>query len=263
MTFIKNTLISTAIISSFISAPLLAETSCNVNLTGQMSIDKSTIEFFNEDQNKQSLYKIVDNKQLLINGEELDLTSKQQALVTNYSKSIKELVPQVETVVVEGVELAIDGVNLAFNGLLGDGNTLAQTLTKELTNIRDEALTRYSIDKGFTVGGNNDDVEAEEFENKIQSSIERAVTNSMGSILVALGQQMLSSSGDADSFEKRMEKFGETIEAEMANRTDKIEVKAQELCSAITKVDLIEEQLKSSIDELAHINVITVKQSKS
>jgi len=267
MKFIKNTLIATAIISSFISAPLFAQTSCNVNLVGELSIDESTIEFFDPgadaDNHRQILYKIVDHKQLLIKGEELSLTAKQQALVTHYSKSIKALIPQVETVVVEGVELAIDGIKLAFNGLLGEDNTLAVSLTKELINIRDEVLTSYSIEEGFTLGGEYDEWLVEHFESKIQSVVEKSMTNSIGTILVTLGQQMLSSNDEFDSFEARMEKFGETIEAEMHNRTDLITAKAQELCNSVALVDLIEEELKSSIDQLANTNILTVKQSKS
>lgn len=267
MTSIKKAFISAAIVSSLISAPLLAQTSCNVNLAGELSIDKSSIEFFKEaldaDNNKQSLYKIVNHEKLLINGEQLRLNAKQQALVTKYSKSIKALVPQVETVVVEGVELAIEGVNLAFNGLLGEDNAFAASLTKELISIREEALIRYSIEEGFTVGGENDELQAEEFESRIKLAVEKSVTNSMGSILIALGQQMLSSNSKTEGFEARMEKFGETIEAEMTSRTDKIEAKAQELCGAVVKVDNIEEQLKSSISELAGMDVITVKHSKS
>ncbi|MBU2893233.1 YggN family protein [Colwellia sp. D2M02] len=258
MTLFKKTLTACAVTSLFVATPILANNSCNVNLSGQVNIDKSTIEFFAEDNNKQSLYKIENDKSLLINNSSVSLTAKQQALVTQYSQNIKALVPQVETVVVEGVELAIDGVNLAFNGLLGEGNQLAKNLTQELEVIRDDALARYSLEKGFTVGGDNDELQADEFESKIESAVERSITNSMGVILIALGQEMLSANGEGENFETRMEKFGETIEVEMESRTEAIEAKAQELCHAIAKVDVIEEQLKSSIDALSNINVVTV-----
>jgi hypothetical protein len=83
--------------------------------------------------------------------------------------------------------------------------------------------------------------------------------NSMVSILVAMGQQMMSSGSNEDSFETRMENFGETIESEMELRTAQIEQKSQELCAAVTYVDKLEEQLKSSISALGNDNVFLVE----
>ncbi len=82
----------------------------------------------------------------------------------------------------------------------------------------------------------------------------------MGSILIAMGQQMMSADGDEQSFEKRMENFGESIEQEMTARSAVIEKKAEALCVSIANVDALEEQLKAEIVQLSKTNVFTVTQ---
>ena len=263
MIFSFRTIIVGTLSSAIASFPLYAQNSCNVELTSQVTINNNTIEFFDKDNHHKSLYKIENNKHLFIKGSTHHLNTEQQQLVTNYSHSVRSLVPEVQAVVIEGVDLAIDGVNLAFNGLLGEGNALADNLTSELAKIRDEALSQYSIEQGFSVGGAQDELKIEQYEQRIESIVEKTVMNSMGSILIALGQQMLSSDGQGENFETRMEKFGETMEAEMEKRAEQIEQKAQALCQSIKAVDKLEEQLKFSINELAQTDVINIKYTKS
>ena len=248
--------------SVLIASPVYAKNSCDIELTSQVNIDNNTIEFFAKDRNNLSLYKIENNERLFVAGNSVSLDSQQQELVTTYAKSVRALVPEVQAVVIEGVDLAIDGVNLAFDGLLGEGNALASDLTAELVKIREDALTQYSIEHGFSVGGSQDEVKVKEYEQRIESLVEKSVMNSMGTILIALGQQMLSSDGQGEDFETRMENFGQTMEVEMEKRSDKIEQKAQAFCQSIKAVDVLEEQLKSSISELAQTDVINVKHSK-
>ncbi|KGJ97061.1 DUF2884 family protein [Colwellia psychrerythraea] len=265
MTYFQATLIASALTASLASSSVYAHQSCNVDLSAGFTINASTTEFLQEaggdDQQKRSLYKIVDGKQLFINSISIELTDTQQVLVQKYDDKIRNLVPQVKNVAIEGVDLAVDGVNLAFNGLLGEGNTVAKDLTKELTLIRTQMLDNLSIENGISVGVEgleSEELLGKDFDQRIESAVEKAVLNSMGSILIAMGQQMISSDGDEQSFETRMEKFGEKIEHEMTARSAVIEKKAQALCVSIAEVDALEEQLKGKIKPLAITNVFTV-----
>jgi len=267
MTYFHSTLITSALTASFASSALYAHESCNVDLSAGFTIDTSSTEFLQEESGnsdtKRSLYRIVDGKTLFIESKKIELSADQQALLKKYDDKIRYLVPQVKSVAIEGVDLAVDGVNLAFNGLLGEGNSVAADLTKELNLIREEVIAKLSIENGISVG--IDGLESEEllgkdFDQRIESSVEKAVLNSMGSILIAMGQQMMTSGGDEQSFETRMENFGESIEQEMTARAEVIEKKAEALCVSIAKVDLLEEQLKAEITQLSNTNVFTVTQ---
>lgn len=267
MTYFHATLIASALTVSLASSAVYANKSCNVDLSAGLAINASSIEFLQDeagkDEKKRSLYKIIDGKKLLVDNQHIDLSDDQQALVKKYDEKIRSLVPQVKNVAIEGVDMAIEGVNLVFNGLLGEGNAVAADLTTELTLIREQVSTNLSIEHGVSVGVEGLESEGllgKDFDQRIESAVEKAVLNSMGSILIAMGQQMVASDGDERNFETRMENFGENIEHEMTTRSAIIEKKAEALCISIAEVDALEEQLKIEIEPLARINVFTVTQ---
>ncbi len=275
-TFLPNitfhkTLAASALICAITSTSLLAHESCEVDLTAGININSQHIEFFavnDHEQNKPaiSMYKIVDDNQLIVGDKTVNLTAEQQLLVQNYAGSMRALVPQVKTLAIEGVDLALEGVDLAFTKLLGEGNQVGAELSQELLLVRQAIDSKLSIEKGITFGlnGNDnhkmvDDFMGEEFEQRIESAVEKAIMNSMGSLLLALGQEVLFSDSANNGFETRMENFGDEIEREMETRAEVIEVKAEQLCLAIQKIDVLEEQLKASVIEVENFDVLTTK----
>lgn len=261
MTYFNATLIASSLTAALASPLVYAHESCNVDLSAGFKINANSIEFLEDNKDRHSLYKITDGKELYVDNDKVALSDQQKNLVKQYDAKIRELVPQVKSVAIDGVDLAVEGVNLAFNGLLGEGNVVAADLTKELNLIREQVATNLTIDNGIYVGV--DGLESEEllgkdFDQRIESVVEKAVLNSMGSILMAMGQQMIAGDGAEQNFETRMENFGETIEHEMESRSEKIEEKAQALCINIAKLDVLEEKLKAGIKPLANTNVFTV-----
>ncbi|MEW6981705.1 DUF2884 family protein [Colwelliaceae bacterium 6471] len=254
-----KTLIATALLLATSGA--YAHDSCNVNLEGGLKISKQSIEFYNKDE---LLYKINNDQTLIINGEALSLNASQQSLVSQYSSSIHAVVPEVQSIVMDGLDLASDGVNMAFNELLGEGNDVGRDLSEELEHIRTKLNAKFSSDEGFYInhdGIDGGDFFGEEFEQHIESVVENAVKNSMGSILIAVGQELLYSGGNTDAFEARMEGFGERIEHEMETRAETIEKRGNELCESALKINELEESMKAEIEELSDFNIISVSQS--
>ena len=254
----------------FVSTNLYAHDACDIELDAGVTLNESKLEFFNASENaeneKQILYTIKNDHSLIVHGQKIELNDRQQRLVTKYAQDIRAMVPQVRTIALEGVDLALEGVNLAFNELLGEGNNVGAELTTELSTLKDEVAGRFTVKHGITLGAkgiNGKDFTGEEllgkeFEQRIESVVEKAVINSMGSILMAMGQEMLFSDKESNSLETRMEDFGESIADEMEHRAEKIEKKAEVLCAAIIDIDKLEEQLKASVSSLANINVISV-----
>lgn len=254
----------------FVSTDLYAHDACDIELDTGVTLNETKLEFFNASENtenkKHVLYAIKNDHSLIVHGQKIELNDHQQRLVTKYAKDIRAMVPQVRTIALEGVDLALEGVNLAFNELLGEGNNVGAELTTELSTLKDEVAVRFTEKHGITVGAKGingkgftgEELLGKEFEQRIESAVEKAVINSMGSILMAMGQEMLFSDKESNSLETRMEDFGESIADEMEHRAEKIEKKAAVLCAAITDIDKLEEQLKASISPLANINVISV-----
>ncbi len=266
------TLLSTSALVSFsgYSNSVNFDNDCNVELEAGIRINHSSITFL--DDNDNALYKILNDKKLIVNGEQQTLTSSQQALLNEYSTSIRAVVPQVKTVVIEGLDLAAEGVSLAFNELLGEGNEVTADLTQEFTSLRDELSTRFSIEEELYISSdgnlssgdssNKDDFFDEDFENRIENIVEKTMMKSMGTLMVAVGQQMLFSGGDADAFEAKMETFGEKIEQEIELRAEQLEEKANNICLSVVHIDQLEEKLRSEVSALSEFDVINVKYEK-
>ncbi len=235
-----------------------AHDGCDFELENGMKINLQTIEFV--DDNEKTLYKIEQDKTLIVDGKVIKLNAQQQALVTTYSKNIRTLVTDTKALALEGVELAIEGVNVAFTKLLGEGNSLSSDLTAELITIRQDVNDELSIEKGIYInqqGVNGSEFLSNDFEEKIETIVEKAVSKSLGSLFMALGKQLMDSKGDMSKFEEKMDNFGKEIEAEMDKRTDVISEKSEALCKKVTKIDRLEEELKRSIKELANIDVLS------
>ena len=255
-TLIASTLLLSA--SAFAHDTNFSTESCEASLNAGLNINKKHIEFV---KNDKVLYRIEQDQYLVINGEQVALSSQQQRLVSEYSTEIRELIPQVKDVAVEAVELATEGINLAFNQLLGNGNSISTDLTHELNIIKDEVNDKFEYGE-FSIdehGNLQSDFFGEEFDQRVEEAVENIVQKSLGSLLIALGQQMVFSGGDMDALEARMEKFGEQIETEMEQRSHELELKAEGLCDNIYHIDNLEEQLKSSITNFPQTNVIESK----
>jgi hypothetical protein len=260
-----KTLIATALIlastNSLASDASFTNNSCNADISGGIKITSVAIAF---SKNKKQLYKIVHNEMLFVDGEQIGLSQSQQSLIADYSKSIRAAVPEVKNIALDAIELARDGVNLAFNELLGEGNDISAEITAQLSEIRKE------VDEGFTNdndiyfdedGFSGDNFFNEGFEQRIEDAVETTVQNSVGSLLIAVGQQILFSGGDMDTFEARMENFGERIEREMESRGEEIEKRGEALCQSVVEIDALEDQLTNDIEALAGFNLLTTNHS--
>lgn len=262
-----KTIIATALIiassSTFAHDNSFSTDSCDVDLNGGININAKEITFY---KNKSPLYRIVNDESLFIDGEEISLNSTQASLVHEYSTNIRNVVPEVKSIAIDAIDLAIDGVNLAFNELLGEGNNVSEELTTQLTTIRTEVDAEFSSREGFYIdedGFSGEDFFGEDFEERIESAVESTVQNSIGSLMIAVGQEMLLSGGNMDAFETRMENFGHQIEHEMESRGEAIEERGDALCRSVVIIDELEEKLKGEIDEMSQFNVITARHKRS
>lgn len=236
---------------------------CHVNLEATVKIDSASIEFF--DENERSLYKIINDQTLIVQGQTLVLNEDQQTLVTQYSKQIKAVIPEVKSLVVASIALAKDGIVIAFDTLLGENNNISKDIVSEMAQLEDHILAKLSTEQPLVI--NNDGIKgdkwfSQEFEQKMESVIEKTVENSIGSMLVLLGQSMISSGG-MSGFEEKMERFSEQIEQEMEVRSAKIEQQGEHLCLSLVKIEQLEEKMQNSIKELKDVNIIELNKNRN
>lgn len=253
-----KTLITAALIMSS-SAVWAHDNSCDVDLTGGVTISPTSITFL---QDKKPVYSISASHQLSVNDEIVSLSPSQQSLINEYESSIRQVVPEMRSIANDGIELATQGVTMAFGELLGENSDAVNNITTQLAKIKQQLNTRFADTETFTIdenGLNGEDFLGEEFEKELESTIENAIKSSIGSIMVAVGQQMIFSGGDSNAFEAKMEKFGDQIEHEMESKSTLLETRANQLCESIVVIDQLEAQLKTEIPQLSSYDFIKAK----
>lgn len=230
---------------------------CNLHTQAGLRVTPAALEFFD---NGKSVYRIADQRYLVVDGQQLNLSGAQQTLVSEYDKQVRALVPEVESIALEGIDLAIEGAGLVFDGLLGERNKVSVQLRNELQHLKGD-VRRY-FDSEILSFNRNDkdhsDLFGKYFETRVERIVETSVQDSIGAILIAVGKEMLSSGGNMEAFEARMDRFGRDIEAQMRAKAVRMEARGMELCRAATAVNAIEEQLRQSVPDIQQFDLIQV-----
>lgn len=244
--------------STFAYSSSFSSGSCHIEINGGVSISESEIEFF---KNNNHLYKIIDNKSLSIEGNKVSLTSSQHALINHYSNNIRELIPQTKSLATDTLTLASEGAYLIFNELLDEGNSLVEKLSVHFNNINDqieESFTTKNVIHLDENGFSGKDFFGKEFEQHIEATVKEVLQNSMGSLMIAFGQELLFSGGNMEALENKVDRFSDKITQEVEVRSAAIKDRADKLCEYIIDIDDIEERIKKEIPELSKFDVLTV-----
>lgn len=232
---------------------------CNVEFHNDVRIKPSELEIYTNDDR---LMKITNNHQLYIDGQSITLTEEQQQAVGNYQQSLRNQLPEVAEIALEGVKIAgiaINEVAQAFNieGL--------ESIDKLMTDIETEVNDTFYQQGAFVMGqqnfqkfGNNFE---ENFDEQISTAVETAISQSMGSILMAVGAQMMNSDGDMQSFEQRMENMGTAIETKVEQQAERLEQRADTLCTNFATIAEQEQQLILLLPELKDYSLFSYKKN--
>lgn len=230
---------------------------CNVTLNYDVTVEPKKLLV---SEKGQELYR-VEMGELFVEGNKIKLNAKQQNLVSDYSEGLSKQVPEIIDLVNEVVVLATDAVSLALTPIFGDAT--GAKLDEMLAGIQsrlDEAA--YQQGDKFYLGATESSIE-QAFNEDFEKEMEAMIENSMGSFMMALGAEMMSSEGGSfeekmDSFGKKMEKMGEDIELQVAEQSEAIEAKAEKICEDFEELMIIEGEMRQSIPQLSDYQLATL-----
>lgn len=231
--------------------------SCNVSLSQNLVVEQDMIRI-TDDKNGRTLVQISDDKQLFINGDLIELTSAQARDLNAYSKGIRDTLPEVVDLAMEGVDLGLTAVDEVFHSLTQSGTPakLEQALEEIKASVSDKLGQQG--DAYYFKAGEFDALE--QSLNDLEPQIESAVLSSAGSILIALGQAMSEGEGSFEQkmqeFSAKMENLGDTLEAKIEAQAEGLEAQAIALCEHAKDLDKIESRLQASIPQLAEYDLI-------
>lgn len=250
-------LIAISVLAS-LSGTALAD-QCDINIDGHLKLQNSVLTVTTEQKDEIT---IDQSHNLYVNGEAIYLDAQQQQWVEDYYQGINDAVPQVAEIAVEGIAIATEAIGHVFGELIGHDSDAVTDLTAKLEEMNQNIQYNFYADDG-SIRLDSDEFEngnffGEQWEAEFEQAVEELVFDSMGRLMIAIGTEMIMSGGDMDAFEHRMENFAADIEEKVEFRGEALEQKAEKLCTQLVKVDVAENALQASIDELQALNVLKV-----
>src|SRR5690606_4774149 len=258
----KTLLIATGFALTSISSAVMAHEgqSCNVNFDKDLVINSQLVSM--KDAGTE-LWRIDNAGQLWLDGKAVSTDSNTRALLRDYQAGVRTQTLETVALVEDALVLAADAVNSVLTELTGDSLDDHPALQKALDKIKtgSENVIVRSGDTIEVYGSrfdNMDDAFGEEFE----QAIEEAVTSSMGSILMLVGQAVSSGEGNfeqrMEAFGERMERFGEDLEARMDVKSQALEQRGEAMGANLQHLDVLESQIQQAVPQMQQYDLIEI-----
>lgn len=233
---------------------------CSINFNYGVIIDPSHVRMIERGQTR---VQINNDQQLFIDGKEVPLSIEQKQLLKQFSTGIRQQIPSIVTIAIEGVNIGLDAVNKIIASLTGENSTAHQKIQTKFEELKWRIRTRFNqSDQNYYIAPQDlndfDKIFAGEFEQELDD----IVSDSIGTLLSVIGESMLNNDKDENAeqrittFDDRMEKMAQDLELEVDIRASNLEKKAIQFCQALTELNLIETQLHHSIPDLTNFNLI-------
>ncbi|WP_105201140.1 MULTISPECIES: YggN family protein [unclassified Pseudoalteromonas] len=227
---------------------------CNIEFKNDVRIEPQRLQITNT--NNQHL--VYSSGLLEVDGQPVELNAEQQQALDDYTDKVRTYMPEVAQIALDGVKIAgvaLEEVGAAF------GISHNEALSDIVENIGINIEQTFYQDGAFVMGKQSfeqlgNDIESQ-FDEDFEQAVEQAMVQSIGSIFIALGSELLGSGGDMDEFEQRMERLGEQVEQRVELQASQIEQRADALCHSFSELAQQEAQLLSMIPELKEYQLLS------
>ena len=252
-----------AVLSAGAMTPMFAQANehsqhdinCDVALNYDVAVEPKTLTVSDKGVEQ---YRVAYGK-LYVEGKQVTLNAKQQGLLNQYSDEISTQVPEAISLVNDAVEMASQAVSMALTPLLGDATGAKIDELMDGVQKRLDKVAYRNGDK-YYLGATESSME-NAFNDEFEQEMEALVQNSIGSIMMSIGAQMLS--GDGGSFEEKMASFeakmdnvGKDIETQMEAQAEQFGERAELVCSRFKALGELETQVHKEIPELAKYTLV-------
>jgi len=252
------------VIASLFSVSLHAE-QCSINFNYGVVIDPIHVRMLEQGK---TYVQINHNKQLFVSGREIQLSNEQQHLINEYSSGVRQQLPNLVYIAIEGVEIALKTVDKVIGGLTGENSASHRKIKEKFEDMQNRLRLRFNHSSdSFYIAPQDFDEFDEIFAGQFEQEIEEIVTQSIGTLLSVVGEAMANKDEEnieqrLDAFDQRMDHMGEELELEIGSKANQLENKAQEFCQNLMALNEIENQLQLAIPALASFDLIGTAKNK-
>jgi hypothetical protein len=232
---------------------------CDINFNYGVVIDPAHLRILNHGQ---TYIQINGQHQLFVDGREISLNSEQTTQLSEYTNGIRAQVPEIVSVAIEGVELGLKAVNKVISGLTGENSASHQQFQERFEEMKWRLRARFNhSDNSYYIAPQDFDDFDEVFAGEFEKEIEEIVSDSVGTILVAVGEAMThheeqNSEQRVETFDQRIETMGNDLKLGISSQATALEEKAEKICAALVRLNAIEDALQQGIPALAQYNLI-------
>ncbi|MDP4984550.1 YggN family protein [Pseudoalteromonas tunicata] len=240
------------------STQLFAQEQCDVQLGHGLIITEDVIRIVDKGQTR---VQINNDNQLFIKGRWKILDEKESQVLMQYSKGLRDTVPELVSLATDGVNLGLTAIEQVVTGYTGKEPAV---LKDQLQYVERALMDRFKKgDDFFYIAPQSLSKLDDFFEKEISGKIHSAVHGSLGAILVALGDAFESNEGNIEDrisdMGDRMDLIAKEIDRSLLRKAAQMEKKAAEYCGYLKLLDETETQLQQIVPELLDFDLVQVK----
>ncbi len=234
---------------------------CDVKFNYGVITSPNQLRFLNTDK---TYVQINNGKQLFVQGREIPLNNQQRELLAQYTNGVQSQVEEIVSIAIESVDIGLKAVNKVVGGLTGENSESHQKIQKKFDDLQWRHRRRFNhSDESYYIAPQDFDDFDEIFSGEFEDELEEIITQSLGTILIAVGQAMSNrdegnSESRASTLDERIELLGKDLEVEITSRAKALEDKANQFCSNLVELNELENKLKQSIPHLTSFDLIDV-----
>lgn len=237
-------------------APSSYAKSCDIDLRYGILITPEHIRIIHGHTTK---VQINGDKQLFINGQWIRLEAHEQILLRKFSAGLRNEVPQIVGIAMEGAEIGLAALDGIMQGIddSADGNFFEQ----EFEEFRSRFKQKFNhVDDKYYIApqslNNLDDF----FEDELGKEIKTVVSSSVGAVLVALTDAINSNDGGFErnvvDVSEQLKQVERKIERQLEAKSSVLEQKAEQFCNRLVELDRTESELHVMLPQLRRYNVV-------
>jgi hypothetical protein len=233
------------------------DSACEVSLNYGVVVTGKQIRVL--DEGGRAVYQINHPAQLIVKGQWITLNPDQTEQLTELSAGIHQVVPKMILLANEGVELAIETIEQVYGGLIKDDKS-QKKLQKSLHRVQMSVKEKFvRANDNFYMGPGSLEQVNDLVDRELEEQLEEAMSTSVGGILSAIGGLVANGEGSEEkiaAIAKQLESVGEDISQNVGPKAETLKLKAQWFCSKFKELDIAEDKLRASINELNPYNVL-------
>ncbi|MGL1955799.1 MAG: YggN family protein [Colwellia sp.] len=234
---------------------------CSVNFNYGVIIDPTHIRMVEKGLTR---VQINNRSQLFIDGRELTLTSHQQNLLSEYAANIRQQIPSIVSIAIDGVDIGLKAVNKVIGSLTGENSASQQKIQTKFEDLKLHIRSRFNqSDNNYYIAPQDFDDFDEIFTGEFEQAIEEIISDSIGTILLAVGEAILAENDNNNegeqrtiTFDERMANMGKDLEIEISASAKALEKKAEKFCLKLVELDKLENTLQQTITPLQNYDLI-------